>query len=85
MDVGIRELRESLSKYLARVRDGDELVVTERGRAVARIVPITGTRALDRAIADGVVTPAKTPRQARTGELIRSRGIVSDLVTEQRR
>jgi len=54
MDVGIRELRGSLSEYLARVRDGDELVVTERGKAVARIVPITGGRALDRAVADGV-------------------------------
>ena len=85
MDVGIRELRGSLSEYLARVRDGDELVVTERGKAVARIVPITGGRALDRAVADGVVTPARTPERSRPRERIRTRGIVSDLVAEQRR
>jgi prevent-host-death family protein len=85
VDVGIRELRGSLSEYLARVRDGDELVVTERGKAVARIVPISGGRALDRAVADGVVTPAPTPERSRPTERIRTRGIVSDLVAEQRR
>ncbi|MGH8902079.1 MAG: type II toxin-antitoxin system Phd/YefM family antitoxin [Egibacteraceae bacterium] len=30
MEVGIRELRDHLSRYLDRVRDGDELVVTDR-------------------------------------------------------
>jgi prevent-host-death family protein len=38
-NVGVRELRQNLSKYLARVKAGEALVVTERGRAVARLVP----------------------------------------------
>jgi prevent-host-death family protein len=37
--VGVRELRQNLSKYLHRVKDGESLVVTERGREVARLVP----------------------------------------------
>jgi prevent-host-death family protein len=37
--VGVRELRQNLSKYLDRVKDGDDLVVTEHGRIVARLVP----------------------------------------------
>jgi len=37
--VGIRELRQNLSKYLERVKDGEALVVTERGRQVARLIP----------------------------------------------
>lgn len=37
--VGVRELRQNLSKYLDRVRAGEDLVVTERGRVVARLVP----------------------------------------------
>lgn len=37
--VGVRELRQSLSKYLDRVKAGEDLVVTERGREVARLVP----------------------------------------------
>jgi prevent-host-death family protein len=85
MDVGIRELRGSLSEYLARVRAGDELVVTDRGKAFARIVPMAGGRALERAIADGLVTPSSSPSRTRPAERIRSRGIVSDLVAERRR
>jgi len=37
--VGVRELRQNLSKYLALVKDGQSLTVTERGREVARLTP----------------------------------------------
>jgi prevent-host-death family protein len=37
--VGVRELRQNLSKYLARVKEGETLAVTERGHEVARLVP----------------------------------------------
>jgi prevent-host-death family protein len=37
--VGVRELRQNLSKYLDRVKAGEALVVTEHGREVARLVP----------------------------------------------
>ena len=37
--VGVRELRQNLSKYLDRVKNGEALVVTERGRQVARLIP----------------------------------------------
>lgn len=37
--VGVRELRQNLSKYLERVKAGEPLTVTERGREVARLVP----------------------------------------------
>lgn len=37
--VGIRELRQNLSRYIDRVKDGEALVVTERGREVARLIP----------------------------------------------
>jgi prevent-host-death family protein len=37
--VGVRELRQHLSRYLDRVKDGEALVVTERGREVARLIP----------------------------------------------
>ena len=62
MEVGIRELRGRLSEYLARVREGDEVVVTDRGTAVARIVPIHGGRALDHAVAEGLVSPPTARR-----------------------
>ena len=85
MEVGIRELRGRLSDYLARVREGDEVVVTDRGTAFARIIPIEGGRTLDRAIAEGLVTPASQPSRSRPTRRVKSRGGVSDLVGEQRR
>jgi prevent-host-death family protein len=37
--VGVRELRQNLSRYLLQVKEGQSLRVTERGREVARLVP----------------------------------------------
>jgi len=37
--VGVRELRQNLSRYLADVKQGETFVVTERGREVARLSP----------------------------------------------
>jgi len=37
--VGVRELRQNLSRYLDRVKAGEPLIVTEHGREVARLVP----------------------------------------------
>ncbi|HZU75092.1 MAG TPA: type II toxin-antitoxin system prevent-host-death family antitoxin [Acidimicrobiales bacterium] len=85
MEVGIRELLDRLRDFLARVRHGEELVVTDRGTAIARIILIQGGRALDRAIADGLVTAARAPARLRPRRRVRSRGMVSELVGEQRR
>lgn len=38
--VGVRELRQNLSVYLRRVRRGETLEVTDRGRPVATLQPI---------------------------------------------
>jgi prevent-host-death family protein len=40
---GVRELRQNLSKYLARVRAGARYEVTERGKPVALLVPLDDT------------------------------------------
>lgn len=37
--VGVRELRQHLSRYLDEVKAGESFVVTERGREVARLTP----------------------------------------------
>ena len=37
--VGVRELRQNLSKHLERVKRGETLTVTDRGREVAKLVP----------------------------------------------
>ena len=37
--LGIRELRQHLSRHLERVKAGESITVTEHGRVVARLVP----------------------------------------------
>jgi prevent-host-death family protein len=38
--IGVRELRQHASRYLARVARGEAFEVTDRGRPVARLVPV---------------------------------------------
>jgi prevent-host-death family protein len=61
MDVGIRELRADLSRWVKRARAGEEIVVTDRGTPVARLVRVDGERKIDRLIREGVVIPAPRP------------------------
>lgn len=62
---GIAELKAALSEYLARVKAGEEVIVTERGRPIARIAPLAGADALDarttELIARGRIRPAEEP------------------------
>jgi prevent-host-death family protein len=85
MEAGVRELRDHLSRYLELVREGQEVIVTDHGRAVAQLVPVDQPRTLDRLIAEGVVTPARTRKRQRAGRPIPAKGTVSDLVADQRR
>lgn len=84
MEAGVRELRDHLSRYLDAVRDGQEVTVTDHGKAVARLVPLDQPRTLDRLIAEGLVAPASVKKRPRPRP-IRTKGTVSDLVAEQRR
>ncbi|MGE0879637.1 MAG: type II toxin-antitoxin system Phd/YefM family antitoxin [Acidimicrobiia bacterium] len=85
MEAGIKELRDHLSRYLDAVRDGQEVTVTDHGRAVARLVPLNQPRTIDRLIAEGLVTAAATPKRPSSRRRVKASGTVSDLVAEQRR
>lgn len=56
----MRELRQHASRYLARVRAGETIEVTDRGRAVARLVPVVGESWQD-LLDGGQVIPAADP------------------------
>ncbi len=56
---GIRELRQNASVLIQRVIEGETIEVTERGRPVARIVPLHGRSVLDQMIAEGRATAAR--------------------------
>lgn len=84
--VGVRELKATLSRVLEEVAGGAEVVVTDRGRPVARLVPVETTLVrLAELVASGAVqAPARVERE-RPARRIRTGGPVSDLVAEQRR
>ncbi len=56
--VGIRELRQQASKYLREVEQGETIEVTDRGRAVALLVPVTRVGEIERLSASGRLTRA---------------------------
>jgi prevent-host-death family protein len=56
--IGVRELRQHASRYLERVVAGETLEVTDRGRPVARLVPVRTEPWADM-VASGRVTPAE--------------------------
>jgi prevent-host-death family protein len=83
--VGIREFRADLSRWIKRVEAGEEVVVTDRGNPVARVVPATGQSKLDQLIAAGRVRPARRPWRGPLPKPIKATGTVSDLAKEQQR
>ena len=60
--IGVRELKARLSEYLDAVQEGKEVIVTDRGRPVARLVPMQGgsDEHLAMLIAEGRVIPARS-------------------------
>lgn len=55
--IGLRELNQNPSKAVARVRAGESIVVTDRGRPILRMVPeIEQAGALSRLVGEGTVT-----------------------------
>lgn len=51
--VGIREMRQNLSRYTQRAGQGESFVITDRGSEVARLVPAaTRASAIDRLVAE---------------------------------
>ena len=83
--IGIRELRQNASVWIAKAKAGVTIQITERGRPVARLVPLTaGEQARDRLIADGQLIPATAPRiPLNVADLIEGPSL-SSILDEQR-
>ena len=62
--VGLKTLKNKLSEYVRLAAAGETVVVTDRGRTVAEIVPPrkqTGESFVERGVREGWLTPAKRP------------------------
>jgi prevent-host-death family protein len=84
--VGVRDLKNQLSKHLKRVRQGHRLVITERGKAIATLEPVSAPAVPDwmmRLVREGKVRwsggkprGARTPRSAPDAKL--SEAVIED-------
>ena len=88
---GIREVKNNLSRYLTQVKAGEEVVITDRGLPVARIVKENqrnkGIRnALLPLIRNGVITLPGRRMNKENLKTVKSHGkLISEMVIEDRR
>jgi prevent-host-death family protein len=86
-EIGVRELKQSLSETLRAVGRGEQVRVTLRGRPLADIVPAGAAAADDRIrrlVADGRVVPAARARPRQAPKLAQARRNASSLVLSER-
>ena len=86
MDVAVTDFRAHLRHWLDQVRDGEEVVVTERGIPVAKIIGLETTVIIESLVQQGKISKPSSPnRPVATGRARqRSRQSVSEVVSEQR-
>ncbi len=58
--IALKELNQQTSKVVARVRNGEHLMVTDHGRDVAMLVPVVSASTFQTMLGAGQVRPART-------------------------
>ena len=87
MEVSVTALRGELAAWIQRVRDGEEVVITDRGIPVVRMVGVESATLLEDLTRRGIINPPKSATRLDPRHVNRPtpRGSVADLVSEQRR
>jgi prevent-host-death family protein len=80
MRVGIREFRDRLKHYVETARSGEDVIITDHGHAVARLVALQDERPVDRLVEAGLATPPRRPKGAVDWTPVPATGSVSDLI-----
>lgn len=87
MNVAITEFRAHLSEWLEEARSGQEVVITDRGVPIARLIGIDSTPTMERLTLEGVISrPVLSAKLKAQGQpRPKPSSSVADLVSEQRR
>jgi len=64
MEVSVSQLRAQLKDYLAKAKDGQDIVVTERGVPIAKLVGVAGAGLLEQLEREGLITAPGAARPA---------------------
>lgn len=86
--VGVRDLKAGLSRHLARVKQGEEIMVTEHGRPIARLIPVGADTERMTALLDaGIVRPPKKMTRQLPAKRVRlaDGGSIDGEIEDQRR
>jgi len=85
-EAGIRALKQNASAVVAKAAAGESVTITDRGRPVARLVPLTSTR-LETLATAGRLRPARRRLSELDPPVRRRRGDprLSDELAEMRR
>lgn len=83
--VGIKELKEKLSSYVERASRGEEIVVTDHGREVAMVIPISAERRAVKALVDAgrARWPGGKPR-GKQGIAVKGKTLAETVLEERR-
>jgi prevent-host-death family protein len=85
ISAGIKELKAKLSSYVDIVNKGEQVIITEHGREVAIIVPVSKERRAIRALADeGLAHWAGGKPKGLMGVKIKGKPL-SECILEERR
>lgn len=86
--VGVRELKNRLSQHLKQVKAGERLVVTERGKPVAIIMPPSVTPAdqcIEAMLREGIARwSGGKPRGARRPPRIKGPSVTQAVIEDRR-
>lgn len=87
MDVAVTELRARLGHWIDAACEGNDIVITDRGTPVARIVALDSTPLIDRLTAQGIISRPSSSTRPVAGDRPRPtpKRPVADIVSEQRR
>jgi len=87
MDVAVTELRAHLGRWIDAARDGNDVVITDRGTPVARIVALDSTSVIDRLTEQGIISRPTRASRPVAGDRPRPtpKRPVADIVSQQRR
>lgn len=87
MDVSVSKLRAELASWIKRAQDGEEIIVTDRGTPVARLLSVDTAPLLEQLTQRGVLSkPLRAHRPTASGATrVHARGPVAELVSQQRR
>ncbi len=91
ISAGIKNLKNNLSRYLYKVKKGEDILITERGKVIARIIRedpknISLREALSPLIVKGLITLPSQKIEKKISTPVKLTGKpVSEMVIEDRR